>query len=56
MKTLSYQEFMELAKQNYSKGGMVFYECWEEYQFNDYVKLFGGITKAEAIKMFKRGY
>lgn len=56
MKTLNYREFMELARQNYCKGGMVFYECWEEYQFDDYVKMFGEITENEAMKMFKRGY
>ena len=56
MKTLTYREFMELARQNYCNGGMVFYECWEEYQFNDYVKMFGEITAADAMKMFKRGY
>lgn len=56
MKNLSYREFMELAKSNYCKGGMVFYECWEEYQFNDYVKMFGEITERKAMKMFKRGY
>lgn len=56
MKKLTYQEFMELAKQNYSKGGMVFFECWEEYQFDDYCKMFGEITEKRAIQMFKRGY
>lgn len=44
---------MELARQNYCKGGMTFYECWEEYQFNDWVKLFGEITTKEAMKMFE---
>ena len=55
-KKLTYQEFMELAKQNYTKGGMVFYECWEECQFNDYVKEYGAITKKKAFQMFNRGY
>jgi len=55
-KELTYQEFMELAKQNYTKGGMVFFECWEEYQFDDYCKMFGNITVKEAFKLFKRGY
>lgn len=56
MKELTYREFMELARVNYTKGGMTFYECWEEYQFNDYVIQFGAVTKKEARKMFKRGY
>ena len=52
-KELTYQEFMNLALQNYTKGGMVFYECWEEYQFNDYVQMFGSVTKQGAVKMFE---
>ena len=51
-KELNYQEFMELARANYIKGGMVFYECWEEYQFNDYAAMFGPITEMKAKKMF----
>ena len=51
-KKLNYQEFMELSKQNYCKGGEVFYECWEEYQFDDYVHQFGPITKERALKIF----
>lgn len=56
MKALTYKEFMELARTNYTKGGEVFFECWEEYQFNDYVQLFGAITEQDAMKMFERGY
>lgn len=52
-KALSYREFIELAQQNYTKGGSTFVECWEEYQFNDYVQLFGAITKQDAIKLFE---
>lgn len=55
-KKLTYQEFMELARQNYCKGGEVFYECWEEYQFDDYCEEYGGITIKKAFQMFKRGY
>lgn len=53
---LTYNEFMNLALANYTKGGEVFYECWEEYQFNDYVNMFGPVTKRVAMQMFKRGY
>lgn len=51
---MTYAEFIELAKANYTKGGDSFYECWEEYQFNDYVKMFGPITKKKALEMFKQ--
>ena len=53
---LTYRDFMELALANYTKGGMTFYECWEEYQFNDYCKEFGAITEEKAFQLFKRGY
>ena len=55
-KELTYNEFMELALKNYSKGGDSYYECWEDYQFNDYVKEFGAITEARALEMFSRNY
>lgn len=53
---LTYQEFIELAKQNYCKGGMVFFECWDETAFDYFCKEFGKITEKKAFQMFKRGY
>lgn len=53
-KALTYEEFVKLAKENYNNGGDVIVECWEKYQFEDYVKLFGEITKSGALKMFKQ--
>ena len=53
-KALSYEEFIELAKENYSKGGDVAVECWEKYQFEGYVKMFGAITRTGAIRMFRQ--
>lgn len=44
-KALTYEEFVALAKENYTKGGDVVVECWERYQFDDYVKMFGPVTK-----------
>lgn len=43
-----------MARENYAKGGDVVVECWEKYQFEDYVKLFGLVTKAKALQMFRR--
>ena len=40
-KALTYEEFIALAKENYTKGGDVAVECWERYQFDEYVKMFG---------------
>ena len=43
-----------MARENYAKGGDVVVECWEKYQFEDYVKLFGSMTKARALQMLRR--
>lgn len=53
MKALTYKEFIDLAQKHYKDGGLTFVECWEEYQFDDYVRLFGPITETEALKMFE---
>lgn len=50
---MTYEEFMELAKQNYCNGGDGYYECWDEAVFEEYVSLFGPITKRKAKAMFK---
>lgn len=51
---MTYEEFIALAKENHTKGGDVAVECWERYQFEDYVKMFGLVTKAKALQMFRR--
>ena len=43
-----------MARENYAKGGDVVVECWEKYQFEDYVKLFGSVTRARAFQMLRR--
>lgn len=52
-KAMTYEELMKYAKAHYNKGGDAIYECWEEYQFNDYVEMFGPITKSKALAMFR---
>ena len=37
---LTYEEFIALAKENYTEGGDVVVECWERYEFDYYVKEF----------------
>lgn len=49
---LTYEQFMALALEHYNNGGDCVYECWEEYQFDDYVHQFGPITKEHALKIF----
>ena len=49
---LTYKEFLELALQNYCNGGDTYYECWESYEFDYYVKEFGPITRSSALEMF----
>jgi hypothetical protein len=54
MKTpLTYEEFIKLAEQNYTKGGDTYVECWDKKDFERYVEEFGAITKTKALKMFK---
>lgn len=55
-KALSYVELIEYAKKHYTKGGDGVYECWDERTFNDYVKMFGPITKSKALNMFRMEY
>ena len=43
-----------MARENYAKGGDVVVECWEKYQFEDYVKMFGGMTETKALQMFRQ--
>ncbi len=52
-KALTYEEFIALAKENYTKGGDVVVECWERYQFDYYVKEFGPVTKTKAMRIFR---
>ena len=53
-KALTYEEFITLAKENYTKGGNVAVESWERYQFYEYVKMFGSVTKTKALRMFRQ--
>lgn len=52
-RNLSFDEFMALANENYSNGGDSIVECWDERTFNEYVSMFGPVTKGKAMKMFK---
>lgn len=52
-KALTYVELMDYAKAHYNKGGDATYECWDERTFNEYVKMFGPITKRRALEMFR---
>ena len=55
-KILTYDEFIALAKENYCKGGDSYYECWGTSEFNEYVDMFGPITKRDALSMFHLQY
>lgn len=52
-KTLSYEEFISLAKKNYARGGDSVVECWGKRDFEEYEELFGPMTKASAMEMFQ---
>lgn len=55
-KALTYEELMEYAKKHYNRGGDATYECWDEKTFNEYVEMFGPITKRKALQMFRLDY
>jgi len=55
-KALTYKELIEYALKHYNKGGDTTYECLDEKAFDEYVKLFGPITKRKALEMFKLDY
>jgi hypothetical protein len=52
-KTLTYEELIDYARQNYAKGGDGVFECWDKRTFDDYVQDFGEITKTKARQIFK---
>lgn len=51
-KGLTYGEAEKFAKKNYERGGDVFVECWDEPAFDEYVKMFGPVTKRKLRQMF----
>lgn len=53
-KILTYEEFMDYAKKHYERGGDSYFECWDERTFAEYTAKWGGITRSEALKMFRR--
>lgn len=55
-KNLTYEEFIALAKTKYNEGGDGYIECWDERVFAYYVKEFGPVTRAGALKMFAAAY
>lgn len=52
-KAMSYEELMAYVLKHYNRGGDATYECWDERTFNEYVALFGPITKRKALEMFR---
>lgn len=55
-KSLSFAEFIQYAMKHYNKGGDGFVECWEQRDFDEYVRMFGPITKRKALSMFRTDY
>ena len=53
---LTYEEFIALAKENYTKGGDGYVECWDDRTFTYFVKEFGPITKTQALQMFAAAF
>lgn len=51
-KGISYAEARAYAIERYERGGDVFVECWDETAFDEYVKMFGPVTKRKLRQMF----
>ena len=52
-KGLTYNEFQQMAMDNYNNGGDTYVECWGQQEFDEYTKQFGPMTKTKAKQMFK---
>lgn len=52
-KALTYEEFIEYARKHYDRGGDAYFECWDRRTFDEYVRLFGPVTKRKALEMFR---
>lgn len=52
-KQLTYEELMAYAKQHYSRGGDMTFECMTREVFDMWVDLFGPMTKSQALRMFR---
>ena len=55
-RALTYEEFIALAKANYTKGGDGYVERWDDRTFTYFVKEFGPITKTQALQMFAAAF
>ena len=55
-KAMTYEELMEYALKHYNRGGDQTYECCDRKWFDEYVKMFGPMTKRKALDMFRIDY
>ena len=55
-KGLSYEELIEYARAHYAKGGDAIFECWDKRVYDEYVSLFGPISKRKALWLFRINY
>ena len=55
-KPVTFEELIELAKKHYNKGGDGIVECWDRHTFDEYVRMFGPISKRAAMRLVRLGY
>ena len=55
-RALTFAELMELARENYNKGGDSYAECWDERVLAYFVKEYGPITRERALQMFAAAF
>ena len=53
---LSFGELKSIAKDKYNEGGDGVYECWDQRTFDDYVSMFGPISRKTAEHLICQKY
>lgn len=53
---ISFGELKTLAKEKYAEGGDGIYECWDQRTFDDYVRMFGPMSRSRADQLIKLQY
>lgn len=52
-KGMTFEELQAYAQAHYNRGGDSVVECWDSKTYDEYVEMFGPITKRKALAMFR---
>lgn len=48
---VTFEELQKLALKHYNEGGDGIVECWDQNTFDEYVRMFGPISKRAAMRL-----